>query len=51
MAISINLFGILYAILSIGFGLLVIFFPKLIRYVIGAYFILTGLLALAGILF
>jgi len=51
MLFSISLFGILYALLSIGFGLLVIFFPKILRYVIGVYFILTGLLALVGILF
>jgi len=48
MALSISLFGILYAILSIVFGLLVIFFPRIIRYIIGAYFILTGILALVG---
>ncbi len=37
---------VVLAIISIVFGILVIAFPGMIRWIIGLYFILTGLLAL-----
>lgn len=38
--------GTVKGILSILFGVLVLSFPKFLRYIIGIYFILMGLLAL-----
>ena len=45
-AIEIISSGAVKAVISIIFGVLVLGFPKVLRYTIGIYFILMGLLAL-----
>ncbi len=37
------------AVVSIIFGVLVLSFPKLLRVIVGLYFILTGVLALLNV--
>ena len=37
--------GLLLGILAIVFGIFVLIFPKLLKYLVGFYFILTGILA------
>ncbi|MFH1505595.1 MAG: DUF3096 domain-containing protein [archaeon] len=49
-AIDIGLGGWIVAIISIVFGILVMMFPKFLRFVIGIYFILIGVLTIIALL-
>jgi uncharacterized membrane protein HdeD (DUF308 family) len=42
--------GIVGGIISIVFGLLVIMWPRLLRYIVGAYFIIVGIIAIVNAL-
>jgi len=45
-----NIFAIIIAIISIILGVMILFFPKLLRWLIGLYFIIVGLIGLIGAL-
>ena len=42
--------GIVGGIISIAFGLLVIVWPRLLRYIVGIYFIIIGVIAIVNAL-
>lgn len=42
--------GIVGGVISIVFGLLVIMWPRLLRYIVGAYFIIVGVIAIVNAL-
>jgi uncharacterized membrane protein HdeD (DUF308 family) len=46
LGLTLPMSGIIAGIISIIFGVLVMAFPKLLRFVVGIYFILMGILAL-----
>jgi uncharacterized membrane protein HdeD (DUF308 family) len=39
-------FGLLWAVVTIVFGILIIAYPKLLRYTVGIYLIVAGLYAI-----
>jgi uncharacterized membrane protein HdeD (DUF308 family) len=40
--------GLVGGIISIGVGLLVIMWPRLLRYIVGAYFVIVGIIAIVN---
>lgn len=43
---GIGISGMLWGIIAIIFGILVLVFPKFLRYLVGFYFIIAGILAI-----
>lgn len=41
---------LLWGIITVIFGIMVIFFPKILNYLIGVYLIVVGLMAVIGII-
>lgn len=45
------IFSILFAVITLLFGILILVFPKFLRYAVGIYFIIIGAIALLKIIF
>lgn len=50
MVLTLPQMGLLWGIITCVFGAIIIIFPKLLHFLVGAYLIIFGLLAVAGAL-
>ena len=48
MILTLPQMGLLWGIVTLIFGTIIIIFPKLLHYLVGAYLIIFGLLAVIG---
>jgi len=48
MVLSLPQMGMVWGIVTLFFGVIIIIFPKLLNFLVGAYLIIFGLLAVIG---